>query len=75
MWVLIFAHAFNIVYYVFAGGDAGGDDALQLRVDNAHLPGTQLPRFSMEYSSKVSLSFARAMNLSACAVRGGVVVA
>ena len=30
---------------------------------------TQLPRFSMEYSSKVSLSFASAMNLSACALR------
>ena len=30
---------------------------------------TLLPRFSMEYSSKLSLSFASAMNLSACASR------
>ena len=30
---------------------------------------TLLPRFSMEYSSKLSLSFASAMNLSACALR------
>ena len=28
-----------------------------------------MPRFSMEYSSKLSLSFASAMNLSACASR------
>ena len=30
---------------------------------------TLLPRFSMEYSSKDSLSFASAINLSACAFR------